>query len=170
VYAGHGKIWILETASGQWRKSRTELPRYHMGMTVFYDAPRKRMLLAGGGLYDKWQTTAGGFNTLYAFDPQTEEVRRLADCPTALCRGALSHDTHRDLFVVAVALKGQGVEQPSGVFVYDPAKDAWNESRPANPVPFNNGWMPLCYDAGDDCHIGMARTTFYALRLVPAKE
>ena len=170
VYAGHGKIWILDIASGQWRKSRTELPRYHMGMTVFYDAPRKRVLLAGGGLYDKWQTTAGGFNTLYAFDPQTEEVRRLADCPTALCRGALSHDTRRDLVVVAVALKGQGVEQPSGVFVYDPKKDAWNESRPANPVPFDNGWMPLCYDAGHDCHIGMARTTFYALRLVPAKE
>jgi hypothetical protein len=170
VYAGHGKIWILDIAGGEWRKSRTELPRFHMGMTVFYDAPRKRMLLAGGGLYDKWQTTAGGFNTLYAFDPKSEEITRLADCPTALCRGALSHDTHCDLFIVAVALSGKGVEQPSGIFAYDPKIDAWHAIKPANPVPYENGWMPLCYDARHDCHIGMAKTTFYVFRHVPINE
>jgi len=47
---------------------------------------------------DKWQTKAGGFNTLYAFDPKSEKVSRLADCPTAMCRAGLSHDTKRDLF------------------------------------------------------------------------
>src|SRR5207253_375062 len=65
VYAGHGKVWILSLATSQWRKGKTDLPRSHMGMTVFHDAPRKRMLLAGGGTYGRWQTTAGGFNTLY---------------------------------------------------------------------------------------------------------
>jgi hypothetical protein len=167
IYAGHGKIWILPLATGQWRKSKTDLPRYHMGMTVFYDAPRKRVLMAGGGTYDKWQTRAGGFNTLYALDPMTESISRLADCPTALCRGALAHDTRHDLFIVAATLKGKGVEQPSGMFGYDPTKDSWREIKPANPVPMANGWMPLCYDAQHDCLIGMAGTTFYAFRYAP---
>jgi len=48
--------------------------------------------------------------------------------------------------------------------------DRWYEIKPANPVPYENGWMPLCYDAGHDCHIGMAKTTFYAFRHVPEKE
>jgi hypothetical protein len=170
VYAGHGKVWILDVATGQWRQGKTELPRYHMGMTVFHDAPRKRMLLAGGGTYGKWQTKAGGFNTLYAFDPATEKITRLADCPTALCRGALAHDTRRDLFLTAVTLKGKDVEQPSGMFGYDPVKDAWREIKSANAVPMKDGWMPLCYDAGHDCLIGMAGTTFYAFRYVPGKE
>ena len=165
VYAGHMNIWILDIGKGEWRKSKTELPRYHMGMTVFYDAPRKRMLLAGGGNYDKWQTKAGGFNTLYAFDPMTEKLTRLADCPTAMCRGALAHDTRRDLFFVAVALTGKGVEQPSGLFAYDPKQNAWHEVKSANAVPMKNGWMPLCYDSAHDCLVGMVRTTFYAFRI-----
>jgi hypothetical protein len=167
IYAGHGKIWILALGTGQWRRGKMDLPRYHMGMTVFYDAPRKRMLLAGGGNYDKWQTKSGGFNTLYAFDPVTESVSRLADCPTALCRGALAHDRRHDLFIVAVTLKGKDVEQPSGMFGYDPTKDMWREIKPTNPVPMENGWMPLCYYAQNDCLIGMAGTTFYAFRYVP---
>jgi hypothetical protein len=170
VYAGHGKVWFLDLASGQWRKGKADLPRYHMGMTVFHDAPRKRLLLAGGGNYNKWQTKAGGFNTLYALDPVTEKVTRLADCPTALCRGALAHDRRRDLFFVAVTLKGKGVEQPSGVFAYDPARDGWRPIRSANPVPLTNGWMPLCYDAAHDCLIGMAGPAFYAFRHVPEKD
>jgi hypothetical protein len=170
VYAGHGKIWLLDIDKGEWRKAKNDLPRYHMGMTVFSDAPRKRMLLAGGGYYDKWQTKEGGFNTLYAFDPKTEKVTRLADCPTALCRGALSHDTKRDLFFVAVSLKGKGVEQPSGVFAYDPVKDAWREVKSTNEVPITNGWMPLCYDAAHDCLIGMGKTAFYAFRYVPEEK
>ncbi|MEX0701366.1 MAG: hypothetical protein WD069_04660 [Planctomycetales bacterium] len=169
VYAGHGKIWILDPESGQWRGAKHDLPRYHMGMTVFHDPPRKRMLLAGGGNYDKWQTKAGGFNTLYAFDPRTEEVTRLADCPTALCRGALAYDGRRDLFFTAVALRGENVEQPSGMFAYDPQQDAWREVKSQNPVPYQNGWMPLCYDAAHDCLIGMVRTTFYAFRYEPAE-
>jgi hypothetical protein len=167
VYAGHGKLWVLLLAAGQWRRARADLPRYHMGMTVFHDGPRKRILLAGGGNYDRWRTKAGGFNSLYAYDPVAEKVTRLADCPTALCRAGLAHDTRRDLFFMAVSLKDKGVEQPSGVFAYDPARDAWREVKAANPVPLGSGWMPLCYDAGDDCLIGLAGTTFYAFRHVP---
>jgi hypothetical protein len=169
VYAGHGKLWLLDLATGQWRKAKNDLPRNHMGMTVFHDAPRKRVLLAGGGTYGKWQTKAGGFNSLYAFDPKTEAVSKLADCPTALCRGAMAYDSKRDLFVVAVAYKGEEVEQPPGMFAYDPKKDSWQEIKPANPVPMQKGWMPLCYDAAHDCLIGMVGVTFYAFRQVPAK-
>jgi len=125
---------------------------------------REWLLVAG-----KWQTKAGGFNSLYAFDPKTEAVSKLADCPTALCRGAMAYDSKRDLFVVAVAYKGEEVEQPPGMFAYDPKKDSWQEIKPANPVPMEKGWMPLCYDAAHDCLIGMVGTTFYAFRYVPAK-
>jgi hypothetical protein len=165
IYAGHGKVWVFDVGTGQWRQGKTHLPRSHMGMTVFYDAPRKRMLLVGGGTYGKWQTKAGGFNALYALDPATEKITRLADCPTAMCRCGLAHDTRRDLFIMAVTLNGKDVEQPSGMFAYDPKSDTWGEIKADNPVPMSNGWMPLCYDAADDCLIGVAGTTFYAFRL-----
>ena len=167
VYAGHGKIWMLDVASGQWRKAKHNLPRMHMGMTVYYDPPRKRMLLVGGGAYGQWKTKAGEFNALYAFDPRTETVSKLADCPTALCRGALAYDGKRDRFLVAVSLKGEGVEQPSGVFAYDPTKDVWQAVKSENAVPMENGWMPLCYDSSNDCLIGLAGNSFYAFRHAP---
>lgn len=168
VYVGHGKIWMLDIDAGQWRKPKTDLPRDHMGMSVFYDAPRKRLLLAGGGAYGKWQTKAGGFNTLYAFDTVTEKITRLADCPTALCRAGMAHDTRRDLFFMAATLKGDGVQQPSGLFAYDPTTDAWREIKSSNPVPMVQGWMPLCYDSANDCLVGMAGTAFYLFRYAPA--
>lgn len=169
VYAGHGKIWLLDIASGQWRQAKNHLPRDHMGMTVFHDPPRRRMLLVGGGAYGKWQTRAGGFNTCYAFDPKAETVTRLADCPTALCRAALAYDSKNDRFDTAVSLSGKDVEQPTGTFAYDPKTDTWQALRSTNPVPMANGWMPLCYDAQHDCVIGMSGTTFYAFRHDPAK-
>ncbi|HXX93641.1 MAG TPA: hypothetical protein VEN81_08400 [Planctomycetota bacterium] len=169
VYAGHGKIWILNLGRGEWREAREKLPRYHMGMVVVHDAPRKRMLFAGGGDYDQWKTKAGGFNTLYAFDPKTESVTRLADCPTALCRAGLSHDTKRDLFLVVAAFKGEGIEQPSGLFVYDPAKDAWSRARVTGELPLEKGWMPLCYDSNLDRLVGMVRETFYTFRYDPER-
>jgi hypothetical protein len=169
VYAGHGKIWILDLASAQWREAKEKLPRNHMGMVVFHDAPRKRMLLAGGGDYDKYQTKAGGFNTLYAFDPKSEKISRLADCPTAMCRAGLSHDTKRDLFFMAARFKGEGIEQPSGLFVYDPAKDAWSPAKGSGDLPLEKGWMPLCYDSTLDRLVGMVRETFYTFRYDPER-
>lgn len=170
VYAGHGKVWILDLDKGQWRKAKSELPRSHMGMTVHYDAPRKRILLAGGGAYGKYQTKAGGFNSLYAFDPVTEQITKLADCPTALCRAALAHVVKHDLFITVAAFQGEGIEQPSGMFAYDPAKGAWRQLKPADGLPWDKGWLPLCYDKQHDCLIGMVKTTFYAFRYVPAKD
>lgn len=169
VYAGHGKLWILDLAAGQWHKAKQDLPRNHMGMAVFYDAPRKRMLLVGGGSYDRWHTKAGGFNTVYAFDPKTEAVTRLADCPTALCRAGMAHDLKRDLWLAVAVLKGEKVEQPSGMFCWDPVKDAWHEVKPANAIPATRGWMPLCWDRDRDCFIGMERETFHAFRYEPGK-
>jgi len=169
VYAGHGRIWILDLATGQWREAKEKLPRTHMGMVVFHDAPRKRLLLAGGGDYDKWQTKSGGFNAVYAFDPKTEKVSRLADCPTAMCRAGLSHDTKRDLFFVVAVFKGEGIEQPSGLFVYDPAKDAWSRAKVAGEIPMDKGWMPLCYDSTFDRLVGMVRETFFTFRYDPER-
>jgi hypothetical protein len=159
----------MQIDQGQWRRARNPLPRSHMGISVFYDAPRQRVLLVGGGTYGKWQTKEGGFNTVYAFDPKTEAITRLADCPTALCRGALAHDKKRDLFVAIASLKGDQVQQPSGMFCYDPNKDAWHQIQPANPLPDlkSTFWMPLCHDSTHDCFIGMVGTTFYAFRYVP---
>jgi hypothetical protein len=44
------------------------------------------MLSLGGGPLDGWKKRekAGTFRELYAFDPKTEKVTRLADGPTAL--------------------------------------------------------------------------------------
>jgi hypothetical protein len=82
----------------------------------------------------------------------------------------MAYDSKRRLFVAVVVFNGR--EQPSGMFAYDPGKNAWHKIMPRNPIPPHNswfGWMKLCYDARDDCFIGMDRDRFYAFRYVPEK-
>jgi hypothetical protein len=166
VYAGHGKLWILDVASGQWRRAKSQLPRSHMGMTVFHDPPRKSMLLVGGGSYDKWQTKAGGFNKVYAFDPVTEALSELSESPTAWCRGALAYDSKRDLFFGVNHFKGEGVEQPGGMFAYDPKKDAWRAVKQEKEIAFQRTtWLPICYDAANDRLWAIHGESFWTFRV-----
>jgi hypothetical protein len=168
VYTGaNSQLWLLDPAVGQWRKSKESPPlRTSMGRTIFYDPSHKRMLIAGGGTLDAWQKGAAPeFRQLYAFDPKTETVERLADAPTALYSSHLAYDSKRQLFFcVAVFNKG---EQPSGMFAYDPNKNDWREIKPAGDIPPHNnwfGWMQLCYDAEHDCLIGKVNDKFFAFR------
>jgi hypothetical protein len=171
VYAGHGKVWILDLATMQWRKARRDLPREHMGMTVFYDPPRRRFLLVGGGSYDRMDNKEAGFNAVYAFDPGTEELARLGDSPIPHCRGALAYDSKRDLFFSVVNFESKSGAQPAGVFRYDPKSDAWGEVRGENAIPmkksFGQAWMPLCYDSAGDFLVGMAGDSFFTFRYAP---
>jgi len=166
-----GRVWIHDIPSGRWRKAKQQPPTGGSGQTIFYDPPRKRMLLAGGGPLDRWKNPS--YNRLYAFDPKTETVTRLADCPTAQYSAHLAYDSKRDIFVTAnVMQKG---EQPSGTFVYDPKKDVWKEVKTTNPIPVSPtgpwfGWVRMCYDAEHDCFVAMIHPDlFYAFRCVPPK-
>ena len=111
VYAGSGRqLWIFDLEKGQWRKAKQSPPaRPSSGQTIVYDPSHRRMLIAGGGPLDGWKKgKAPEFRELYAFDPKTEEVRRLADAPTALYESHLAYDSKRGLFVtVAVFDKGE---------------------------------------------------------------
>jgi hypothetical protein len=174
IYASNHRrqLWILDVASGRWRKARGSPPaRTAFGQTIFYDPAHHRMLLVGGGRLDGWMKgKALEFRELYAFDPRKEEIQRLADCPTALYAAHLAYDSkHRVFLAVAVFNKG---EQPSGVFCYDPNKNVWQKVQSRNPIPPHNswfGWMKLCYDAEHNCFIGMIREKFFAFRFVPQK-
>jgi hypothetical protein len=168
VYAANGRqLWILDLDKGQFRKAKqSPPPRTAMGQTLFYDPSSRRMLLVGGGPLDGWKRgKAAEFRELHAFDPKTETVERLADCPTAFYSTHLAYDSKRRLFF-AVAVFNQH-EQPSGMFCYDPRKNTWQEIKPANPIPAHRswfGWMQLCYDAEHDCLIGKVREKFFAFR------
>jgi hypothetical protein len=172
IYAGSGRqLWILDPAKGQWRKAKQSPPaRTAMGQTIFYDPPRQRMLIVGGGPLDGWKKgKAAEFRELFAFDPKTEKVERLADCPTAFYATHLVYDRKHDVFIAAVVFdKG---EQPSGMFAYDPQKDAWREIEHTNPIPPHGnwfGWMQMCYDSHHECVIGKVNDKFFAFRYVPA--
>lgn len=168
VYAGTGRqLWILDPTTGEFHKAKHSPPsRTAMGETIFYDPTHKRMLIAGGGALDAWQKgPAPEFRELYAFDPVTEEVERLADAPTALYASHLAFDSKRERFF-AVAVFNNG-EQPSGMFSYDPHKNAWSEIKPAGGIPPHKGWfgwMQLCYDSHHDCLIGKVSEKFFAFR------
>jgi hypothetical protein len=173
IYAGHNRqIWILDLAKGQWRKAKSSPPaRAAFGQTVFYDPTKKRILILGGGPLDGWtKGRAREFRELYAFDPKEESVEKLAEAPTAFYEAHLAYDSKRELFVAATAFdKGQ---QPSGVWCYDPKKDAWQEIRSANPLPsfrYWFAWIQLCYDPDHDCLIGKVRERFYAFRHAPPR-
>jgi hypothetical protein len=171
IYAGHGRqLWILDPATGQFRKAKNSPPpRNCMGQTIFYDPSHKRMLIAGGGTLDAWEKgPAPSFHELYAFDPQTETVERLADAPTTLYTCHMAYDSKRKLFFV-VAMFNKN-EQRSGMFAYDPAKDAWQEIKVEGQVPPHRawmGWMQLCYDSHHDCLIGKVGERFFAFRYKP---
>jgi hypothetical protein len=71
-------------------------------------------------------------------------------------------------FVSVVAFNKQ--VQRSGMFCYDPARDAWHEIEAANPIPPHKswmGWMRLCYDVQHDCFIGMIADKLYKCRYQP---
>jgi hypothetical protein len=173
LYTGQGcQLWILDLDKAQWRKARESPPQHgSMGRTIFHDPSHKRMLIVGGGPLDGWtRGNALEFRELYAFDPRTESVTRLADAPTALYASHLAYDSKRQFFVAVAVFNKQ--EQPSGLFCYDPGKDAWHEIKPANPIPPHNGWfgwMKMCYDSHHDCFIGMIGDKLYAFRYEPAK-
>lgn len=171
VYAGHGRqLWILDVASNQWRKAKNSpSSRPAFGETIWHDAPRRRLLILGGGALDAWKKPpANEFRELHAFDPRTQTVKRLADAPTAMYATHFAHDTKRDLFFAIAVFRDK--EQPSGMFCYDPAADTWSEVKPANEIPPHNnwfGWMQLCYDAKHDCLIGKVNERFFAYRHAP---
>ncbi len=173
IYAGNGRqLWILDLAKGQWRKAKQSPPsRTAFGESIWYDPTQKRMLIAGGGQLDAWKKEkAPEFQELYAFDPKTETVQRLADAPTALYAAHLAYDQKNKVFVTVVAFdKG---EHPSGMFAYDPKKDAWHEIDHTNAIPPHRnwfGWMQTCYDIQHECVIGKVNDKFYAFRYVPSK-
>jgi hypothetical protein len=173
VYTGSGcQLWLLDLKQKQWRKAKQSPPKHgSMGRTIFYDPTGKRMLLAGGGALDAWMKgKAPEFRELYAFDPRTEKVTRLADAPTALYASHLAYDSKRKLFVAVAVFNKR--EQPSGMFCYDPAKNVWHTIKPANAIPPHRGWFgwtKLCYDPQHDCFIAMIGDRFYAFRYEPAK-
>jgi hypothetical protein len=173
IYTGaDSQLWVFELTRGAWRKAKASPPRHtSMGRTIFYDPSNKCLLLAGGGVLDAWMKgNAPEFRELYAFDPRTETIKRLADAPTALYASHVAYDSKRQLFVAVADFNKK--EQPSGMFAYDPKKDAWSEIKPANAVPSHTGWfgwMKLCYDSHNDCLIGMIGEKLFAFRYVPAK-
>ncbi|MBM4069720.1 MAG: hypothetical protein FJ271_12325 [Planctomycetes bacterium] len=173
IYTGaSSQLWILDLNKSQWRMTKQSPPRRtSMGRTIFYDPSKRRMLLVGGGQLDAWtKGKAPSFHELYALDPRTEMVTRLADAPTTLYASHLAYDSKRKLFV-AVAVFNKA-EQRSGMFCYDPMKDAWHEIKPANPIPPHKGWcgwMKICYDSRHDCFIGMIGDKLYAFRHEPGK-
>lgn len=189
VYVSNRQIWILNLTSGQWRKSKARVPTGGFGQTVVYDPPRRRMLIKGG-ITAAFDVTppAGGYKDptcqkMYAFDPRTEKVTRLADCPTPQWFAPPSYDSKRDVFIVANVMKdwGKKKQYPSGVFCYDPKKNAWSQVKTSNPTPSCNawcGWVLMCYDSVRDCHLAMVYNSkpargvptnreFYAIRCVP---
>jgi hypothetical protein len=172
IYTGtRQQVWILDPAARTWRKAKNSPPqRNSMGQTIAYDPTHKRMLLAGGGTLDAWMKgpSESSFKELYAFDPQTETVERLADCPTSLYTAHLAyHAKHKLFFTVAVFNKK---ENPSGMYAYDPQKNAWQEIKVNGEIPPHRawmGWMQLCYDAHHDCLIGKVGEKFFAFRYRP---
>jgi hypothetical protein len=168
IYAGNnGQLWIFDLAKGEWRKAKqSPPPRTAMGRTIVYDPTKKRMLLLGGGRLDAWQKgDASEFREMFGFDPKTETIEKLADAPTALYEAQLAYDSKRAQFVTVAVFNKK--EQPSGMWSYDPQKNAWHEIKPANAIPPHtswHGWMKLCYVSEHDCFIGTIRDKIYAFR------
>jgi hypothetical protein len=172
VYAGNGRqLWILdlEGSVAQGEREPTPAPGVRADdllrpVEKMHADPGRRPT---GRLAEREGTE---FRELYAFDPRTEKVQKLAAGPTAFYESHLAYDRKRALFVaVAVFAKK---EQPSGKFCYDPNKNAWHEIKPTNAIlPHNTwfGWMQLCYDSHHDCLIGKVNERFFAFRHVAAK-
>jgi hypothetical protein len=187
VLAKASEIWILDVATGQWRKSKAHTPPAGMGQSVFYDPPRKRVLIMGGPITDvsvkpveNRKETAG--YQLSAFDPRTETITKLADSPTIQFEGHLAYHPKLDVFLMANVAATD--TKPGGTFFYDPKKDTWQQIKTTNPIPVPRdrpdswyGWVRMCYCADYDCFIGLSADRdpktgegeFYALKYVPQK-
>jgi hypothetical protein len=164
------QLWIWDLAAGQFRKARQSPPRRSAaGATIVYDPTQRRMLIAGGGPLEGPfnQARSAVFRVVYAFDPRTETIKKLAGCPIPLYEGHLAFDTKNQLFFTAANF--WKADHPTGIFAYDPSKDAWKAVRSNNPPPASNNWfswVQLCYDAHHGCLIAKVREKWYAFRYV----
>jgi hypothetical protein len=172
--SGNGQqIWIFDLEKKDWRKAKQSPPvRGAGGNTIVYDPTKKRMLILGGGRLEGPynQAKSDELRKLFSFDPKTETVTRLADCPTPIYEGHLAFNSKHDMFFTAAAYNRK--DQPSGIFAYDPKADKWQEIKSTNPVPESKNWFSwtqMCYDSNHDCFIAKVRETFYAFRYVPEK-
>jgi hypothetical protein len=173
VSGGTQQLWILDLVKHEWRTARQSPPRrVASGDTIVYDPTKRRMLLLGGGRLEGQhnQAKSADLRQVYAFDPRTEEVLRLADCPTAAYEGHLAFDSKHELFFTAAVYTLK--DQPSGMFAYNPKTDAWHEIQSVNAIPASNNWfawLPMCFDSHHDCLIAKVRESFFAYRYVPTK-
>ena len=174
VYTGKGKLWLFDLEKRNWRKAKSDVPTHGGGQTIFYDPPRKRMLIAGGVTTDPSVAVPHrkqrdkSCDKLYALDPVSETITPLADCPTALNAAGLAYDSRHDVFVTAVTIRFPEDGLPSGTFVYEPKQDRWLSIAAATPAPdpkYWAGWMRMCYDEANDCFVGLLiYDRWYALR------
>jgi hypothetical protein len=179
IYCNYGELWTLEPGQGEWKKSKAALPERLYGQALCDDPLRKRMLVIGGtrniaSLDANEKGTHA--SSLFAFDPQTETIAKLADAPAPLYMAHMAHDAKRDIFITA-PFKNSG-EPSAGVLVYDPNADAWSQVVTRNPTPQSgkkSGGVALCFDTYRDCIIAFVPNSqagadcFYAFRHIPAR-
>jgi hypothetical protein len=125
----HGEeVWFYDTAANTWTEIQPAGPKLPFGIdaTSCYDAKRDRIYLGGGS----YPLTPAGTNAFRIFDLKTNAW--IDPQPSgAPCHGSNAYNTNvavmeydrgRDAVVI---FRFGGKAEERGIFVYDPAANAW---------------------------------------------
>lgn len=136
----HGEeVWFYDTAGNAWSQAKPTGPALPFGIdaTSCYDSKRDRICIGGGS----YPVTPAGTNAFRFFDLKTNAW--VDPKPKgAPCQGSNSYSTHSAVMeydavndVVIVFRYGEE-KAGGGIFIYDPAANAWSEAAAKIPEPW----------------------------------
>jgi hypothetical protein len=136
----HGEeVWFYDTAGNAWTQAKPTGPPLPFGIdaTSCYDAKRDRIYIGGGS----YPVAPAGTNAFRIYDLKTNAW--LDPQPKgAPCKGsnsyatniaAMEYDSASDVVIV---FRYGGKAEERGIFIYDPAANAWSEA----PQGFPEKW------------------------------
>lgn len=168
-------VWFYEVDRNAWTRVTPKGPRPPFGIdpTSCYDSKRRRIYLGGGS----YPSVEEGKNALWIYDLSTDTWIDPQPAKTPLSGYATNYANLRYDPLADVVIVFRHAEKNRGIYVYDPAVNAWSEEI----LAFPEGFPPRCvngfYDpkwnvylfhvAGDSRPDG--RIWAYRYRRVPPK-
>jgi hypothetical protein len=144
-FFGHGssEVWFYDTVKDQWSQAKPEGPSPPWGIdsTSCYDPKRERIYVGGGS----YPVVEAGKNALWIYDlkkdqwidpqPKGAPVRGINSYATK--NAFMVYDPPSDKVVLIVHSHGDTDPKTVGIYVYDPAANAWTDEPLSLPKEFN---------------------------------
>lgn len=139
-------LWALDPRTGAWRKIAVSgtRPAARFGHNAFYDAVRRRLIVALG------QAGSSFFNDVWAFDPRSSAWRKLGTAsarrPAPRYGAGGAHDRAGSRILISHGFTSQG--RFDDTWSFDLRSESWRKIATRGPVPLARCLLRAAWDPG----------------------